>query len=205
MNEAARSTGGVWRVIGYVLFGIGAATLMGVRGCGALQKRAGTASFAKYRLAQAEFQQKWDEEKADLQRKLRDYDDPIDQKPAANNDWQERNRRRAEINKDLEKVRKDEREAREDKERGDWKDLKRNSQADALAALRWGYLRQWILIPGVAVLAIGLVLLAIFGNRQETWLSLMILGVLVYSLFVGGELWADSQFDNSSAFILRGM
>lgn len=214
MNEHVAGSGAL-RVTAMILIAVGALTVMIMRGCSSLQKRGAAADYSKYQQVQAEFRDKWQDKRNDLEKKSRDLTETMNERREADRKAGKNFREiedslkvlreeQDKVNKQLRDIRNDEQKERDDLQAGDWKKLKQNSRRSVYAVAGWGYIRQWILIPSVCVFFLGLLLLAKAGTKTESMIALVMIGVVIYSLFVGGELWADSPLDSSWMF-MRGM
>jgi len=212
MDETA-SGGGTMRIVGFVVFGIGAVVLIFMRGCVSLERRAAHAATAKYLKAQADFEEEWKDKKEDLQKKSRELNEELSELrkkrfgAGKRDDADEIDRRMKSLNEEVSKVekelstiRKDEAKEREELTSGSWKKLRNHRRETNLGVLSWEYICQWFLIPAALLMFVGLILLAKWGTRSESMLSLVMIGVIVYSLFVGGEMWADSLLDSAQRF-----
>lgn len=214
------TTGGsaVMRTVGFICFGIGALVIVGMRGCVSLSRRGAHSAYAKYLKAQSDFRAKWEEERQDLEADQRRYSEQIselrdkmigrngaktpspDERKRLDEEIKSLNEKLSEVRKKLSDIGKDEAKDKADLQTGKWRKLQRDATTSGFNVMTTEYFTQWFILPAAVVMFIGLILLAKFGTNAETLISLVIIGVIVYSLFVGGELWADSILDSGQRF-----
>ena len=202
------TSSGSMRLVGYIVFGIGAVVLVFMRGCVSLDRRSAHASSASYIKAQADFEDKWKDKKGDLDEQVKEMNEEISDL-RVNGGQENRDRiqelrdKLADIQKEQRDLQKDQSKERADLTKGKWKRLKRQQRDKNLGVLSTEYFCQWFLIPAVLLMFGGLVVLAKWGSKAESMLSMVMIGVIVYSLFVGGEMWADSLLDSAQRFSAR--
>ena len=211
MSTAEGSTNTPMRMTAMILIATGALVVVAMRGCRSLQKRAAASAYASYQKAQSDFRDKWQDKRTDLEERRRDLSERIqtirDDGRKAKKTFREINDsvkalsdELSEVSKDLRTIRADESKERAKLSSGEWRDLRKTYRTRVYGVSGWGYVQQWILLPGVGLLFVGLLMLAKFGTKTESLLAMVMLGVILYSLFVGGELWGDSPLDSAWMF-----
>jgi len=68
-----------------------------------------------------------------------------------------------------------------------------NAANDAVSSnLTWGYWREMLFVAGTILLALGLSSVAFVGQGVERYLCFGLLGIIVFSIYVGGAAWFTS-------------
>lgn len=95
----------------------------------------------------------------------------------------------AELNDSLDEFKQQQQDLRAELRADEWKQM---SDAAQLAAHRYAihsYWRQWLLFLGTAVLTFSLGAVAISDRTPDRWVAMMMLGIVLWSLLIGGEGW----------------
>jgi hypothetical protein len=98
---------------------------------------------------------------------------PVDQKALEN------------VNESLRKLAEDQKIERDKLRNGKWRELTitaRDAQAENQVGAFW---RQGIFLAGTLFFSLGLLIVGFTGQGPERWLSVVLLGIVVFSLFVG--------------------
>jgi hypothetical protein len=207
---AARRSGGQWfGSINTGLFGLGrlsglACLVVGLvfvvlaRGCDAWALHSALAVEARFQVEQSEFHHQWEDRRSDLNHRIEnlrnernDGDTPaeIQSIDSEINDLQ----------KELNKVAEDEQLARRNKERGDWKHLKRKAQ-DAKARHTISQVwRELFFVLGTVVLSIGLLTVGFTGEQHERVICLIMIAIITFSIYVGGMAWINSLISTAGS------
>lgn len=170
-NESARAAGFVNSAnllrVGRVLLLGGLALAVLARGLETITVRGADRLRAKAALEPAEFDEAWADRLESATKDLREPDRGKQRKELA----EKRDAERAELSET------------------DWRDLKR----DAEHAVDRGRIRiywlEWTFLVGALALTTGLIAVASLGAGPERIICLVIIGVLTFSLFVGGTAW----------------
>lgn len=176
-----RSEGPSAKKIGYICFAVGAVGLLLVRGSHSIQLTAMIADSVSYQEAQWEFNNEWNDKTESLQEELKKLRKDGGDQERING-----------INEELAEIGQKKSEAQQKLVDGEWKEMQRSAQGTRYDFLTGWYLRQWFLVPSIICLAVGLLLVARTGESQESMISMVLLGVLVYSMVVGGAIWGDT-------------
>ena len=139
------------------------------RGGDAIGSRGVARAKAKLTAAQAEFNDKW-------QRQIDATDDPA-----------ERNKLRNDMTEQMQELNK-----------GQWGDLRSAAEGAATSNVIWGYWREWLFVVGTMALAIGLVTVAFSTSGPERLVCLVMIGMLTFSIYIGGVAWLASAVSTIS-------
>ncbi len=187
----------------FVCLMLGGAGLLIVRGWSSLNRAGVMASAVAYQEVETEFREKWQDKRTELEEensqisltmtKLRSSSDS--RNTSSSQELSSLSKRQANLREQISEIRLEESTERMKLMKGEWKDLKRESRMAGYRFIRLSYYRQWILVPALFVLAVGLMLLATNGTKSEAFLGLTLIGILAYSLLIGGAVWTDNSFD----------
>jgi hypothetical protein len=156
------------------------------RGCDSLGDRYVARIAAKAGIAEKQFQDQWDEQRAVIERRL---DEIQDQEEPSDEDQQSV----TELNDELEALDKEMQDEKERLSKGRWRELTsaaRNAQA---GNAMWSYWREWIFWLGAFAFSMGALIVGFTGQVAERWLCLTMLAIVVFSLFVGRLSWTTSS------------
>ena len=108
-------------------------------------------------------------------------------------DWQDRIRA-AEKDKDTKRVnelRKDKQKELGDLNAGEWLELSRDARDAAIGNRMNAYWLEWLFVFGSIVLVVGLMLVGFYGSRAERIACLVVLGIMAFSIYIGGAAWIN--------------
>lgn len=206
----ARRSGGQWFAgLNSGLFGLGrlsglACLLVGLifvvmaRGCDALALHSAVAAEARFQLQQNAFNNEWEDKRTELNDKIEQLRKERDEAETP-----------AEIEKiktelddaqtDLNELIENEQRARRNKERGDWKNLRRQAQ-DAKATNTLGqFWRELLFVIGTVVLSVGLLTVGFTGEQHERRICLIMITIITFSIYVGGLAWISSVISTAGS------
>lgn len=86
---------------------------------------------------------------------------------------------------DLRKSHENEKSVRED----DWNAMQSAADEASSSNIVWGYWRELTFVVGTILLSLGLVAVGLGSPGPERYLSLGMLGIIVFSVYVGGIAW----------------
>jgi hypothetical protein len=78
---------------------------------------------------------------------------------------------------------------RQIKEAGEWRELEIASREAARRHKIDGYWRELFFVFAAVVLSLGLLIVSWAAQGAELWVSLMMLAIITFSLFIGGAAW----------------
>jgi hypothetical protein len=164
--------------LGQPLMLAGFLLILGARGCDALGDRQVARLTASIKILENEFQDEGVLRKAELeqnQKDLREKQDPspVDQKTLET------------ITEQLSELERNRQEELTNLRNGKWRDLviaARDAEANNHVSAFWRHVVFWI---GSFLFALGLWIVGFSGKPPERWMCLVMLGVIVFSLFVG--------------------
>ncbi|MHB1034764.1 MAG: hypothetical protein ACYC35_09425 [Pirellulales bacterium] len=173
------------RVPRHALLLVGLVLVLLARGCDAIGNRSVARSRAALELTKSRFDDKW-------QAKFIAIDEEIEQidklpEPTAN-DRQRLMDRRKERTEQLAK----QKEERTQLERGKWRDLSIAARDAASNNLTHAYWRELLFIFGSICLSLGLVIVGFCDDGPERWVCLVMLAIITFSLYIGGEAWVGA-------------
>lgn len=170
------------RVVGFAVFALGLAAVMGAKGCESLGRRYADRLEAMTEISEKEFTDKWSQRKQSLEREQANLRRNGATAPA-------NNARLQQITLELSRLDADRDQAREQLEVRYWRSQRRTAQQARFNERLWGFVRQITFYAGATGLAIGLLILGVFGVGPERWMALGVLGALAFSLLMGGSAW----------------
>jgi hypothetical protein len=207
------SSVGFNRITGIACLLSGLLLVLFARGCDALGNRATAAAAVKYQVAQSEFRYEWNDKKSDLEDELQDLRGRLGMGAPGRSDENLTPERRTQLMEDLQKkneeladINAQELKARRKLERGDWRELQRNSEKKRASNVTAHYWREWMFLFGTAILTFGLVAIGFTGDGAERIVCLVLVGVMVFSVYIGGIAWIDSlvtSFSSTRAPVIR--
>jgi hypothetical protein len=173
--EVSTKAGRPMLIVGFIL-------VLLARGCDGLARRSVDRATARVSVAQAQFDDTLDKQRLDLERKkaaLEEKEEPTAEDTQRIQDL--RNQLR-----DQEKLRQKALHAFEVGKLRDLKIAARDAEANFLMG---GYWRELFFVFGAIVLSIGLLLVSAIARGAELWVTLLILAIITFSLFVYGTAW----------------
>ena len=182
------------------------------RGCDSLANRSAASYTAKYELAQNEFSQEWEDKRADLQNRIDNLQQNIDDlnkkmleadTPSARDGFRQDidnyRKQMADERENLDQLQQDEQKARREKEHSEWRTLRSNAK-NAMANNTMGrFWRELLFVFGTVVLSIGLLTVGFTGERHERLICLIMITIITFSIYIGGIAWMDSLISAAAA------
>jgi len=153
------------------------------RGCDSVGNRGAARRRAKVEQVRSEFAEKWEREEIKRGLKLsadsyRNYEEV---------------EKLTNARKQFEKERQEDREGLE---RGKWLDLESDARVAEANNVSQGYWREWLFLIGSLALVVGALTVAFAGAGGERIVCLIIVGLIVFSIYVGGMAWTGSIINN---------
>ena len=147
------------------------------RGCDSMAHRYAARVQAKAQVAEKQFQDDWDRQRAALERRRQQLLNLPDRTAADREEANTLAEQLIELNRkkqeELEKLRQ-----------GEWQDLARAARdAEANEAI-WGFWREGMFWFATLIFSFGLFSVGFHGKGAERWLCLVMLAIVVYSLYV---------------------
>jgi len=208
---------GLTRVSGILFMFAGLCLVVVSRGCDSTNSRSVSAASARYQLVQNEFEDSWDDKITPVMKKievLKETMDEADEDLKKERDEDDPNRARIErLNANIEgyedeikdqteklaTLKKDKIKARGEAALNDWRDYE-IAVRDASSSNRLdGWWLAWMFLGGTLILLLGLLTLAAGGEPQEKLISLVMIAIITFSIYVGGAAWVDSLFSSVEA------
>ena len=203
---------GLGRLSGLACLLAGLIFVLMARGCDALANHSAAAHNAEYELAQNEFSQEWEDKRAELQNRIDNLQENIDdlnkkmaeaETPNAREgfkqDIDDYRKDMADEREKLDKLTQDEQKARRVQERGPWRTLRSNAK-NAMAHNTMGrFWRELLFVFGTVVLSIGLLTVGFTGERHERLICLIMITIITFSIYVGGMAWMDSFLSTAAS------
>jgi hypothetical protein len=164
--------------LGQPLILIGFLLVLLARGCDSLGDRYVTRVAARAEIAEDQFQDAWEDERAVIDRRrtaLLEKEEPSAEDEEAI----------AALNEEVEEL-DAERQAEMERLRGGrWRQLASAARDAQANDEMWGFWREGLFWFGTLLFSIGLMIVGFTGGRAERWLCLTMLAIVVFSLFVG--------------------
>lgn len=182
---------GLGRLSGLACLLIGLIFVLMARGCDSLANRSALSSVARYQLAQSEFNNEWEDKREDLQEKIDSLQDEL-QKADSVEATEDIRKRLDDARTDLQEHDEDQQRARRNKERGDWKSLKRDAENAVENNTLGRFWRELLFVIGTVILSLGLLTVGFTGQTHERWICLIMITIITFSIYVGGIAWMDS-------------
>jgi cytochrome bd-type quinol oxidase subunit 1 len=167
---------------GRVFLGLGLVSVILGRGCDVVAVRAVERANSRLKLEQLEFDEKWDRQENDLERKLEAIRQK--EKPEPNDAAQITS-----INEQLSKLRKDRSRASEVFRQTTLRDLQFAATQASYKQVLSSYWHAVLYVFGSLLLAIGLIAASPTAEGAERWVCLAAMLVLMFSLYVFGMGW----------------
>jgi hypothetical protein len=170
---AVAAPAGPWLLI------IGFLLVIVAKGCDSVGSRQVARAQARASQAAADFNYDYESRKLRLETQREE----INEKPTLS----DYDRQRLDtIDEDLAELEEDTESDRRRLTRTTWRDLQHSADTAAANQQLWSYWHAIGFVLGTVVLTIGLILVAITGDAPQRWLSLAMLAIIAFSLFIGG-------------------
>ncbi len=203
---------GLGRLSGLACLLVGLILVLMARGCDALANRSAAAYNAEYELAQNEFSQEWDYKRADLQNRIDNLQENIDdlnkkmteaETPSAREgfrqDIDDYRKDMADEREKLDELGQDEQKARREQERGPWRTLRGNAKNATANNTLGRFWRELLFVFGTVVLSIGLLTVGFTGEPHERRICLIMIAIITFSIYIGGIAWLDSLLSSAAS------
>jgi len=165
--------------LGRPLVMLGLLLVLGARGCDALGKRNVEGAKARELLAEKKFEDTWDEKRGKIEDRIKRLSD-------AETSTEESSKELSKAREELSKLRDDQQKEKAALGRGAWRDLKIKARDAAAKNQISAYWRECTFILGTILLAFGLMIVSWSAQGAERWISLIILAIITFSLYVVG-------------------
>lgn len=182
---------GLGRLSGLACLLIGLIFVLLARGCDSLANRSALATVARYQLEQTDFNNEWEDKREELDEKIKTLQDDLQQADAPDETESIRSRL-DDTRKDLQELDEDQQRARRNKERGDWKFLKRDAENAVENNALGRFWRELLFVIGTVILSLGLLTVGFTGQTHERWICLIMITIITFSIYIGGMAWMDS-------------
>lgn len=177
-HEASRTT----RAIAYLLIAIGFLGVLAAKGFESLTSRNVQRLEAIVALQQSEFEANWDEQRSSLEAERAQLRDNVNLTAVSR-------RRMDEIDSQLGQLAINRANHRAELENGVWRERRQQARDAEQHEKIWAFWRQVGFLAATVVFCAGLLVMGLIGETAERSISLLIMGVIAYSLFVGGSAW----------------
>ena len=172
------------RIVGIGLTAVGLLLVLAARGCDTLADRYTARVIALASVEQERFQQEWNSERRELEAEIERLNA---KSPRSQSDQQLLLARETE----LQALDKNKGEEQRSLSQGRWADLRAASATAADDNRAWGFWRSILFVFGTLVLVPGLLVVSFVGQGTERWICLAMLGVVVFSLYMGEAAWTS--------------
>lgn len=200
---------GLTRKSGLACLLLGLVLAVGSRGCDGIAASSQGRDLGNYKLAQSELRDKYDDKRKEVEEEISELEEDIrnlrdEQRDA--DDAAERtkiserisskNEKMSELREKVSEFRSEETKERTKLERGDWRALKIAARDASAKNMSGRYWRQWAFVLGSLLLVVGLIVLGFIGEENERKVCLVMIGIITFSIYVGGVAWVDSLITN---------
>ncbi len=165
------------------------------KGCDGLGLRYVARAQALHKQAIMDFENKWADEYTEIDKKIRVYNEKIREEKDFKKQDDLRKKVR-EFQEDRSELQDEQNDERYEKETDEWKPLRINALNASNGYRMSFYWYKWIDILGTIVLLGGLILVAFTGQGGDRWISLVMIGIITFSLYVVGTGWIDVNAQN---------
>lgn len=182
---------GLGRLSGLACLLIGLIFVLMARGCDSLANRSAVAAMSRYNLAKNEFNDQWE----DKRRELTDQIDQLQEELAEAETPTEVEDLRSRLDDAREALNEhddDHQQALQNKERGDWKSLKRDARNAFDNNTLGQFWRELLFVIGTVILSVGLLTVGFTGEPHERRICLIMITIITFSIYVGGIAWIET-------------
>jgi hypothetical protein len=163
------------------------------RGCDTLSSRGVTSSHAKVTQAQNDFQSKWDSQERKLERERQDVNQRMNDPKTTDQDREGLRKQMTDITDRAKKVRDDKDKEETDLRTGAWASLISTARGAGATHDVWSFWFACAFLLGTLLLVLGLLSMAFTATGTiERILSLGMIAIIVFSIYVGGVAWFTS-------------
>ena len=174
------------RWTGRPLVAVGLFMALFAKGCESINLQAAAHASAAAKAVVQQYDEDHEFKKQSLQNEIDDLRAREDAKP---DERKADERKREELRKQLRDFQADEAKDRRSKEMGEWHDLQTAARIAKRTSALNGYWHELFFLFAASVLVLGLLIVSCGAEGAERWVSLVMLAIIVYSLFVGGPGW----------------
>ncbi len=171
---------------GRPMVAIGLVLVLLSKGCDSIGQRGVDRAEAMKLKAVEKFDDGVKAKEVEIQREIDEITARGDVKPDDQKKIDELNKRKAELDKAEAKNRRA-------KEAGDWRELEAVARSAKSDHKINGYWRELFFVFAAIVLSLGLLVVSWGADGAERWITLMMLAIITFSLFVGGMAWNPSM------------
>lgn len=100
--------------------------------------------------------------------------------------------KRTELQKQLDDLQAAHVKQRNELQNSTWRELSYAGERAIIEARAGGYRRELLFVAGTILFALGLLTTALLGDGAERWLCFGLLGIIVFSIYIGGTAWTAS-------------
>jgi hypothetical protein len=168
--------------VGRPLVLLGLLLVLGARGCDALGKRAVEGARARDSLAQKQFDDAWQEKQQKLEDQRKRFLD-------AGAGTEESRKELSRIEEQITKLGEDRQKEKTALEKGQWRDQQIKARDAAAKNQLSAYWRECAFVLGTIGLAFGLMIVSWSAQGAERWVSLIMLAIITFSVYVVGLAW----------------
>lgn len=172
-----------WLAIGRPMLMIGLAMALLARGCDAVGRRAVTRAESKLVLAKARVADDWQQQRRDVQKEIKEIENKTNRTPA---DFDQV----TSLNKRLTEIDENQRKAREAFEANELPQLEADARDASAVNQSNAFWREAFFVLASIVLAVGLLIVSWNAQGAERWISLVMLAIITFSLYVAGTAWS---------------
>jgi hypothetical protein len=166
------------------------------RGCDSLARRSVAAAQAKLQLVQADFSNDWEDDEIDLKQDIRDIQNDITKEREAEKrdddaikKLEERLKKKQE---DKTKFDKERAEATQEFQEGDLRDYQYAATCAKARSEKGGWWREAFFVLGTLLVTLAVSSIGFQSTGPERIVSLIILAIIVFSIYIGGIAWLSS-------------
>lgn len=169
---------------GRPMMAVGLVLVLLSRGCDNISKRGVERANAKVKAAQEAFEDDWERQRLDLRDKIAALEEKKEPKA-------EDQKTLSELKTQLTDLSTKQEKAKKAAESGSWRDLKTNARVAEANQRINGYWRELFFVFSSIVLALGLLSVSWTAQGAERWVSLIMLAIITFSIYIGGIAWAS--------------
>jgi hypothetical protein len=169
-------------VAGRPMLAVGLILVLLARGCDIVGKRGVDRAIARAHVAQTQFEDSWHKQRSEAERRIAILEEKETPTPEDAKEIQEKRKSLA----DLEKAQQKAARALTETTLYDLKMISRDAEANYQINSYW---REMLFVFGAVVLALGLLMVSSIAQGAERWVSLMMLAIITFSLFIIGAAW----------------
>ena len=172
-----------WSLVsGRPMVAVGLVLVLLARGCDGIGKRGLERADMKVKAAKEEFDDGWQTTRLDLERQVAVIEESKEPKA-------EEQKKLADLKSQLSDLDTRQAKARKAKESGDWRAMELNARTAKANYQINGYWREMFFVFASIVLSVGLLTVSWTAQGAERWVSLIMLAIITFSIYVGGTAW----------------